>query len=148
MQIFVKTPDDKTITLEVEASDTILGVKAKIQEKEDITPNQQLLHKLGFGPSMPNDHTLSDLDIQEGAMLYLATLCIRQIFVKTWDDQTITIDIVPGDTTAFIKSMVEAEKGIPKDQQILIFAGGMLEDGRRLKDYNIRHRAMRWGIST
>jgi ubiquitin len=34
MQIFVKTLTGKTITLEVESSDTIASVKAKIQDKE------------------------------------------------------------------------------------------------------------------
>ena len=34
MQIFVKTLTGKTITLEVEPSDTIENVKAKIQDKE------------------------------------------------------------------------------------------------------------------
>ena len=72
MQIFVKVTDANTITLDVEASDTIGAVKAKIQDMAGISPDQQ--HLIYCGEQLFDSLTVNSAALEPGAQLELVRI--------------------------------------------------------------------------
>ncbi|XP_044957130.1 polyubiquitin-like [Hordeum vulgare subsp. vulgare] len=124
MHIFVKTPTGKTITVDVDRSDTIDSVREKIHG------NQILLFG---GKELESGQTLEDYDIQGGSTLhvFLRLLGGMQIFVKTTIGKTTTLLVEPSDTIDVIKEKIQGK-------QRIILDGKQLDGKGTLTDYNIK----------
>ena len=103
MRLFVLTPTGKTITLDVEASDTIDVAKAKIQDQEGAPPDRQRL--FWTKEEIENGRTFRDYGVGEDYGLVLR-------FVRTLTDKPITVDVEASDTDDDVKAEIQASEEI------------------------------------
>ena len=141
MQIIVKM--DRSITLDVECSDTIRDVKAKILQKEGIPSH---FYYLTFAGKLLEDaRTVSDYNILENSTLWLTFRAVHttaeQISVRTLTGRMYRLNIEPFGLVLSVKQQIEDKWGIPADRQRLIFAGKIIENDKPLKYYGIQQNS-------
>ena len=119
----------KTITLEVEPSDTIKKVKRKIQDKEGIPPSQQ--HLIFRRQELKDHQTLDEYKVTDKSSVHLRLedeLDRILINVEFPSGRKIFINVSPKDDFESVRKIIYDREGIPVDQQRLSFVGKEVVD--------------------
>ena len=138
MSIFAKISTGKRIFLEVFSHDTIVNVKANIQDKTGIAQDKQLLYFAG--QELEDSHTLAKYNIQMNNILHLVYQL--SIVVEFSATKMIYLEMHSHDIVADVKAKIQDMEGIEPDKQQLYFAGQDLKDSCTLASYDVQMKGI------
>ena len=131
--IWIKTLDGKKILFEVISSESVASLKTKIQAKEGIPVEQQLL--IFGGSKMEDIRTLSSYKVELGSTVYLELRF--SLFIRTPRGKLIKMEFFSRDVVKDVKNRIKKNVSVNIMQQNLLFQGVMLRDYRTLAEESI-----------
>lgn len=137
MQIFAKTLIGRTITLDVEPRDTVTNVKAKLQHKVWIAPEQQRL--IFAGKQLEDSCTLVECNIEKGNTLHLVFRLLggMQLTVASLSGRELSLEVLPQSRVRILKDLLQAKLGFSWEQFTLTFNDRILKNRLTVKDYGL-----------
>eukprot|EP01101_Sappina_pedata_P009034 TRINITY_DN513_c0_g2_i1.p1 TRINITY_DN513_c0_g2~~TRINITY_DN513_c0_g2_i1.p1 ORF type:complete len:173 (+),score=38.02 TRINITY_DN513_c0_g2_i1:30-521(+) len=141
MHVHINILTGRGFDLQVELLDSVLDLKKKIQEAEDIPSKFQ---RLSFGNrELSDNNTLADYNIQHGSNIHMVTRVQggpMRVHITTMIGKTITVEVERTDSVLDLKNKIQETEGIPSNLQRLIFDGKELnDDGLTLSDYDLKY---------
>lgn len=134
IQIFVRTPNQEILRLEVEMLITVRDVKEIVANTIDLPlGNRDLFYA---GTKLEACKTLASYGIKNNYVLDVLPFPF-QVFVKTWGGKTLTLDVQPHNTVQDVKVKLFHKLQIPLHLQSIVFAGKRLFEDHVLASYNI-----------
>ena len=141
MQVFVRSPSGKTLTLTVDGADTVESAKREIAAENRLPAYRQRL--VYSGREMRNEQRLGDYGVGEGSTLQLylslsSTEETMRLRVRQPSGEVVSVAAGGGERVEVVKAVLEAQLGVPLEQQELSFQGRQLENQVSLRECGVQ----------
>lgn len=139
LEVTILTEGRRPVTLEVNATDSILELKREIQDVTGVPLKKQCLSFAGI--ELENERTIFAYNIQNKSSINLVVK-IKVYLVTPLSQEKMTLVLKPKDNIGSIKDKIYAQTKIPSHRQVLKFNDEELDDVHTLKYYNIESKSM------
>lgn len=138
LEVTILTEGRRPVTLEVNATDSILELKREIQDVTGVPLKKQCLSFAGI--ELENERTIFAYNIQNKSSINLVVK-IKVYLVTPLSQEKMTLVLKPKDNIGSIKDKIYAQTKIPSHRQVLKFNDEELDDVHTLKYYNIESKS-------
>lgn len=129
---------DQELEMEASAQSLITELIAELEQRAGKEVFDAQKHSFYYGDKhLFGYFKLGDYGIYQKVQLR-ADNAPFQIFVKTLNGTTVTLQVTPAQSIKSVKEMLRQVDGVPVDHQRLLYAGKQLEDERTIGDYSIK----------